>query len=430
MRDENGGQHTARARIQDLKYLEDEFGRLNRSFTPETAGVFRQRLAVLAERAGEMTQASFIMGIAHAVAAADDGHTDVLALEHFRRVPLRFYWFNEGLHITCAAPAHRALLGARIDSIAQHKPEEVLERLRRYIPGHENRVRNWSTAYMSSGDALQGIGLPADASNLQLDLRLRDGTQVTESFVSQAWGGQNVRIREWRNLLPRVVPDGLRGDCTHLLDEKERLPLFLSEPDKPYWHTWNAAKDVLYLQVTTTNNVGPTRLDDYLKGVLECAAAHRPAHIIIDLRFNSGGMFSLIYFFCLGVRKVLRDGGRIFVITGISTFSAGICMTAFLKHFGAGQTVLVGERVSDRERFWAEGDCVCLPNCGLKVNYVDGYFDLSSDRLDFKTHYWMNVVYAAPVASLDPDVPARLSFSDYAAGRDPCMEAIVAHLDS
>jgi hypothetical protein len=421
-------QLTAAARIQDLEHLQREFARLNRSLTAQTGVVFEGRLASLRERAGTLTHGSFVMGIAHAVASADDGHTDVLALEHFQRLPLRFAWFTEGLHITSSAPAYAQLLGARVEHIAGSAPQDILRALRDYIPGHEHRVLNWSTAYMSAPAALEGIGLTRDASELTIGVRGRDGSASEHAIAGQTWGGEHVRNREWRNLVPNTRPDGVRTAWRHVLDGHGAVPEYLQHPDRLYCHSWEPARNLLYVRVSTTNHEGPTRLDDYLKSVLEQAAARRPQTIVVDLRFNTGGMFSLIYFFCVGLPKVLADGGRIFVITGRSTFSAGICMTAFLRYFGEGRTTIVGERVADRDAFWAEGDFVVLPNSGVTATYVDGFFDVVSDRPRYESHYWMNVAYGVPAGSLEPDIPVQLTFADYLVGVDPCMQRILTEI--
>lgn len=416
------------AHLEDIEYLRREFSARNRSFTPQSREEFHRRLDALALAEGKLTTCQFIMGVAHAVAAINDGHTDVLAIGHMRRFPIRFSWFADGLYVLKATPAHKNLLGARVTSLAGMEPEKIRQRLSDYIPGAMGRVNVWSTAYLSSPDVLHAIGLCGAPDMALLGFELPDGSLEQQELLGQAWGFPDIQPREWRTMVPGADPDGTKGRWRAVLEGSSSVPLYLREPEKLYTHKWLDDCGILYVRVSTTKNHGEHRLDDYLKSVLEEAAAKRPEHIIVDLRFNDGGMFSLIRDFSFGVSKVVKDGGKIFVITGNHTFSAGICMTAFLKYFSAGKALIVGEPVGDNEQFWAEGDFLTLPNSGLSVAYTDGYFDLEAKCEDFHTNYWMNVVYGVPAGKLTPDLPTEMSFSDYIRGHDPCITAIADHL--
>lgn len=416
------------AHLEDIEYLRREFGARNRSFTPQSREEFYRRLGALESAAEKLTACQFIMGVAHAVAAINDGHTDVLAIGHMRRFPIRFSWFADGLFVLKATPAHKNLLSARVTSIAGTEPEKIRQALSDYIPGVRDRVNVWSAAYLSSPDVLQAIGVCDTADTALLSFQLPDGSLEKQELPGQAWGFPDIQPREWRTMVPGSDPDGTKGRWLSVLDGSSSVPLYLQEPEKLYTHQWLDDGGILYVRVSTTKNHGELRLDDYLKGILEQAAARRPQHIIVDLRFNDGGMFSLIRDFSYGVRKVVKEDGKIFVITGNHTFSAGICMTAFLKYFSEGKVLIVGEPVGDNEQFWAEGDFLTLPNSGLSVAYTDGYFDLEAKCEDFHTNYWMNVVYGVPAGKLTPDLPVKISFSDYIRGHDPCIAAIADHL--
>src|SRR5262245_34076293 len=67
------------ARRQDISFLREAFPLLNRSFTRTSRAVFGRRLDDLDYCAQSVSRGGFVMRIARAVSAANDGHTCVLS---------------------------------------------------------------------------------------------------------------------------------------------------------------------------------------------------------------------------------------------------------------------------------------------------------------------------------------------------------------
>jgi hypothetical protein len=147
---------------------------------------------------------------------------------------------------------------------------------------------------------------------------------------------------------------------------------------------------------------------------------------VLDLGFDFGGDIHQ-------TRELAREmvkavPGRIFVLTGPYTFSAGIVFAAAVKHDAGDRATIVGEPVGDRLRFWSEGKHACMPKSGYCFQVSNGLWDLTrgcakeygcyGDRLD------------ARVDSLEPDIPAPLTSRDWLSGRDPAMEAVAAAIMS
>ena len=135
--------------------------------------------------------------------------------------------------------------------------------------------------------------------------------------------------------------------------------------------------------------------------------------------------------------EVLPDDGRLILIVGPRTFSAGIVTAAILAARAKGRITIVGERAGDDLQFWAEGGFLTLPNSGLRVHYSDGYhdwrhgYDADDERNRANPRIAaVNARYSAAAGNLDPDPVIPLTFRDYAAGRDPVMEQIRPVLDA
>jgi hypothetical protein len=122
-----------------------------------------------------------------------------------------------------------------------------------------------------------------------------------------------------------------------------------------------------------------------------------------------------------------RIPGRIYVLTGNYTFSAGIASAAALKHDGGDKVTIVGGATGDRTHWWSEhGDPVCLPASGVCFAVNTGYWDLVEGCRDDPRCYGDQ--FDLGVATLEPALHAPLTSQDWLANRDPGMAAIAADL--
>jgi hypothetical protein len=102
---------------------------------------------------------------------------------------------------------------------------------------------------------------------------------------------------------------------------------------------------------------------------------------------------------------------------------------AALKQAAPDRVTLVGEPVGDRLRFWSEGGAFVLPNAQMIATYTAGQHNFGGPCRDLSTCFWLSalpIAYPVRVRTLDPDVPAPLTFAAYSTNRDPAMEAVMA----
>jgi hypothetical protein len=64
-----------------------------------------------------------------------------------------------------------------------------------------------------------------------------------------------------------------------------------------------------------------------------------------------------------------------------------------------------------------------LPNSAIDVHYATQFEDWGRGCSDLSRCYWLNVALTNHPVSLQPQIDARLSFEDYAAGRDSVLDA-------
>ena len=71
------------------------------------------RIDTMLHRVATCTHAEFAMGVAHAIAAADNAHTMAVLFHSLRVAPVRLHWFSDGLYVVRAVTGPPALVGSR-----------------------------------------------------------------------------------------------------------------------------------------------------------------------------------------------------------------------------------------------------------------------------------------------------------------------------
>jgi hypothetical protein len=198
-------------------------------------------------------------------------------------------------------------------------------------------------------------------------------------------------------------------------------PTYLAHPADNYRYSRCAARTA-YFQFFRAQSGGDEKLDAFARRIMADLQADPPARLIVDLRFNTGGDLSQGHplMKALSASPIGRERGRLYVVVGPTTFSAGISHATWLKQDS--QAIFVGSEPGDGLDTWAEGGNVVLPNSKLVLHYADKAHRYSKRPLDVpKEQVWLDM----NIDDLKPDEPAPLSFTDYVAGRDPAVQAIL-----
>lgn len=430
----------AEATRQDLTYLR-KFADVNRSFTPRTRASFLSQVGALEARSGDLDAAALEMGVSRAVAVADDAHTNVRGAGFglsLNALPIRVNWFQEGLFIVATDPAHADLLGARVTTEEGRTPAELAAALRPYIGGPESFRREHAPHFMISPAALHAAGLAASPEALDFALVLRSGIPAIRRIAAvpgPANGpplSEPVAVIQRENHWPRrdlspVRPLWDPRPWEHVLGRPAQLPLYLSNPNRFFWKSDLPEGRGLYLQINATRDQpGLGELEPFLAEVLEQVRRDRVRNVVVDLRFNPGGNSDKTMEFSRRLPEVLPADGRIFVLTSGNTLSAAIITTARLRHFGGERVIIAGERMGDREAFWAEGRPFVLPNSKILIKNTAAFHDWANgcSLSQIGYCYLFNYRWGVAAGDLSPDVAAPIKYSDYVDGVDTVLEAI------
>lgn len=414
----------------DLTFLKEVWAPLDRSFSDQQELEFRRFIDTTMAKTAHLRPEEFALEVSRAVAIARNGHTNANIGSFLGAdLPIRTWWFADGLRIVKTHPDFYRLLGARIDVIGKLPASETFGRLKPYLSGTDQRIRFLSPGYLVTPLILRHIGAIDDTSRVALTMRLRDGKTeeiVLHPTMSSDPGDERlVGLNRGYSILS-PDPADLEGRWPHVLDGLTAYsPLYGRRGDVKASFL-SEARDVLYIRLDTVASTDETPLEDKFAQVIrDNILAKRPRHAVVDLRMNNGGDFFKTILFSQALPRLLPNDGRVVVLVGRATFSAGIVTAAMLKGAGGDKVTIIGETMGDNGRFWAEGKKVELPNSKITIRYGAQFQDYENGCYDISECYWATVAFGPRGISLDPDMVINPTFDHYAAGEDPVLKAAI-----
>lgn len=166
----------------------------------------------------------------------------------------------------------------------------------------------------------------------------------------------------------------------------------------------------MYVQYNRCRPDPTLPMERFAAQVFAAADSLGAERLVIDMRLNGGGDSRVLQPFVNRLwRHRLNAPGRLFVAIGRQTFSSGMMNAAQLDR--STHATLVGEPTGGRPNHFGEVRSFRLPNSGATVYHSTRRFEMLPGR-------------DAP--SLEPEVRVPVTWADYAAGRDPVLDVILA----
>jgi hypothetical protein len=353
--------------------------------------------ASLSQQVPTLTDDQVMVGVLRIVAMVSaegcDAHTGAfiwgLGTYPVDSLPLRLWWFREGVVVVDALPPYEDLVGLRIGAIDGRPIDEVLATVDPLIPRDNSAtVRLLMPRYLLMPQILRGLGL-AGGGSLDLDVVDGEGATQTVSVEPIPMADYNEWAGAYGLLLP-ANPD----------------VIYLSRIGDALW--WERLED-------TTLFVQYNRVDVLPEATLGALASalHEPGleRVVVDVRHNYGGEVRTMtrVLALLDDRAVDREGA-LFVITGRNTYSAASLFVARLV--AQTSAIVVGEPMGGCPTSYGDSSDVRLPFSGIDVS-VSGLLEVAVSADDTRQ-------------TIDPDVATSLSADEWAARVDPALAAILA----
>ena len=394
------------ARLADLDYLVERLKAIHPNpFLDEGEAAFMARVASIREDVGSMTDAGFLVAVVDLMGHRDrDGHSGAWAMAQQNGLlhawPIWLWEFPDGLRVVAAREPYTELIGARLTMVGGASVEDAMATVESLVPrDNPSTLRGNLPIYLTLPEVVEELGLvqPGDPG---LTLELLDGStrEVTPEPIPLA------AFREWifgeyGGLYPEALPPRDDG------------PLYQRHHDLAFWS--EAIKKpagfyVGYNEVQRTS--GSQTIGNLASAVTAAVAADPERQIVIDLRNNGGGDNNTYSPLRQAVEAIAHaNRGRVSLITGRATFSAaGNFVTDLMVGKEKSGIRLVGESPGGGLDIYGDVRVVTLPESKIVVLISSRYHDRAPGD---------------PRLALTPDVPVEVSWADYAAGRDPVLEA-------
>lgn len=409
---------------QDLDALVQRFLRFDRSFSAGERVRFVEEIDALRAELPSLNDSQIRMRMAAAVSLARNAHTRLYLVRNrteLRRLPIRVWWFPDGLYVVRATPEYRRLLGCRIDDIAGTSARHARDVVSAAFAGNPSWRDYKTTYFLTSPEALHGFDITPDEEKVDLGLANCAGAPFRATVTPLPLLQKSGPTESWWDLSPlHADPD---RQWVHVLDGmKERLPLYLRDPNRYFWFAFLPESGILYFQY---NRADDTRAPEettkqFAERLLAQFDAHPVKAFVLDLRFNTGGNYGV----AAELMQQLIDktkGMPRYVLTGRATFSAGMSHVAAWK--AQPDVTIVGEPIADDLDYWSEGGNIVLPNSRLYAHFANGAHSYSPAPCPTKDY-----CYNLSVPSLDPDLPVTGTWEEYRKVVDALMETVVRGL--
>jgi hypothetical protein len=410
--------------IDDLTYFRDVWAPKERAFTPEARIRFNAFVSDEIASARPMSRSGLALIFARGQAYTGNAHSATNYGEGlFHPLPISFWIFADGPVVTGTEPGYRDLLGARIKSVGGVAFADAARRIGQFIPGNDERKRYLAPTFLTQLEPLEAAGLASNGKSVFEFVLSSSRTRR----VTLAPAPRTVALADSSPWIAALAPLAGKDNWAHVIDAMRTRPLYLGDPNELAMDRVGDGS-VVYIRSTDISNANAVLPKAYNIMDQLVKPGQRPHDAIVDLRFNDGGNFFNIIDFSKELAELIPPDGRIYVIIGRTTLSAAIVFTALLKAEAKGRATIVGEPVGDNLKWWSEGNTLTAPNSKLPLDYTTGYHDWANGCKDLDRCYWPVVFHGVAVGTLNPDIPVNMTFTQYAQGDDPSLDAALSDI--
>ena len=381
----------------DIDYLEKRIVELNYDpFHSVSEDTFYNMMSSLRSRIDALSDEQIVVELMKVLGSLGNGHNLVIPTSpkngSLKRLPIQLYQFDDGVFIVDAEENFQQWIGYKVDSIGG-APIEVAIQKTNTVNARDNDMQTlWlGPYYLGLPDVLEGLGI-VQAAN-QVAITLSDSKGMSQKIT--------MNPINWNFTSFPKIPQL----------KKKTQPLFLSRMNDPYWYKLLQDDNFIYIQFNAVTNKEEQSLEDFNIEVRNQIARSKMQNLILDLRHNHGGDGSLLppLLKTLESFKVMNPKGRVFVIMGRETFSAGHnLLTEITKNI---DPILVGEPSGSKPNHIGESGWFQLPYSGL-MGLVSTQFHQDSKPEDNRK--W-----------IAPHIPVGLSSTDYFNGHDKVLIVII-----
>ena len=391
---------------EDLNFMASEMKRRHKNlYHTITQQQFDAAVAELDRAIPSLKRNEIIVGMMRIAAMVGDGHTRVDPRKDpnfgFRSLPLRLYTFDDGLYVRAAAPAYANLVGAEVTAFNGVPTGAAIKRIDPIVSkDNAMALPLFAPVYLNMPDILEALKLSPSTDMAVLTLRKSGRTwtaKIPAGDVAEPWpddtDGSFIDPKGWVDARRTAEP-----------------PLWLQAPLDFHRLVPLPTDAAIYTQLNEVTDIPGETLPQYGRKIRDAAAAAHATKVIVDLRLNYGGNMDLRNGYTSELIKTEDEDTQLFVLSARGSFSATEGLLVDLRRLT--HAVFVGEPASSKPNSYGDAYRSMMPNSGIAVR--------TSIR-------WNQLAGVSKAPWTGVDVAAPLTFAQYAAGRDPALEAVLAY---
>lgn len=372
---------------QDLKFFATQLPeRHANAFHFISRKQYDAEVAQLNEKLDSLNSDEIYVSLDRIANSIGDGHTYVSLPANDAFLPIRLARFGNDLRVVAAGAGYESALGSRVLKINDMPIAQAHDLIYSLTPADETAPLREARAndLLTIGMVLHGAGITPDRNSARFTLAFDDGKRLTLNV--QAVAPDKVSAIPWSYVA-------------------KRQPLFRQRPQDGFWCVYLDDAHTVYCSFRSYKD-----LDEKSKGLFELINQKHPEKLVIDMRLNGGGDYTV------GLRDLvqpirnlpnLNRKGHLFVLIGPGTFSAAMSNSAHFRY--QTNAMLVGETIGERPNSYQERRDMTLPNSHWKVNYSTKFYTFVENGENL----------------IRPDQEIKTSWQDYEEGRDPVLDWVL-----
>jgi hypothetical protein len=350
---------------------------------------FEAAVASLDRQLAQLDSDAIWTGMQRIVALVGDGHTYLQTPRDAANLPIEIARFGEEYRVTSVVAGLENALGGRVLKVHDTPISRAAEIILPLAARDENPplAQAFVEDALTTGATLHGLGITPDRNVARYTLADDAG-------------------REFSIAVQAVPPGTSPGAMAAPIRPFKRPPLYRENPESQFWCRYLPDARTLYCNVRAIRNLYAAS-----KEMLGLVTQHNPDKLVIDLRQNSGGDYTVGERWLIHPIRDLASinrKGHLFVLVGAVTFSAAMNNAAQFRSQTA--ALLVGQTIGEKPNSYAEPRNMMLPNSHLTVRYSTRYYKFSESGEN----------------AIRPDREVVPSWADYQAGRDPVLEWVLS----
>ena len=397
MKNENITDNAARNHkwIEDIDFLASQLPKKHANlFFSCKEDHFFSEIKALKNKVPKISSYEICVEISKIIAAFKDAHTSAILPVNLL-LPIKVYWFKEGLYVISAIEQYGELENLRItqvDGLEIHKFIKILSKIISYE--NKNFLKAQLPKYFPAIELLYGLKLASNVDSVELTLEDEDKNLKTVTIEALSF---------------KALKD-INDNNPNDLEEEAHLPLYRKNSEKHYWFQYLSEFKTVYFKYNSCKDMIEKDLLTYGRELICFINDNTVNKLVIDLRNNLGGNSQLLDEFIKAIQhcEKINRKGNLYVITGRETFSSALLNLYSLK--AKTKAIFVGEPTGGKPNCYGELERFKLKNSGITICYSTKYYrTIQNDRL----------------LSFVPDINLEVSVESFIMGNDPWLEYIL-----